>query len=92
MLLLKVVVVMAGLGILVVVAGLLLYDACLAVNFQRHELRDKAGKPLPPAPVFCRPSVFLYQRALAEHAAQPMDVRVLRIRRRVRAWRRATTS
>ncbi|HUK86772.1 MAG TPA: hypothetical protein VLT85_03835 [Terriglobales bacterium] len=92
MLLLKVVVVLAGMGILVVVAGLLLYDACLAVNFQGHAPRSKTERPLPSAPAFPRPTVFLYQRALAAHAAQPVDVRVLRIRRRVRALRRAATS
>lgn len=88
MLLFKVVVVLSGMGILVVVAGLLLYDAGLALNFQSHSPRGKAETP--PTPAFPRPSVFLYQRALAARATQPMDVRVLRIRRRVRAWRRAT--
>ena len=91
MLILKLVAALAGLGILVVAAGLVLYDACLEVNFQRDEARGTAN-PLPSAPAFCRPSVFLYQRALAERAARSTEGRVLRIRRRVHARRRATTS
>jgi hypothetical protein len=92
MLLLKFVVVLAGLGILVVAAGLVLYDACLEVNFQRHEAPSKTEKRLSPGPAFCRPSVFLYQRALAERAARLAEGRVLRIRQRVHARRRAMTS
>lgn len=92
MLILKLVAALAGVGILVVAAGLVLYDACLEVNFQRHEVRGAAVNPQPPAPAFCRPSVFLYQRALAERAARSTEDRVLRIRRRVHARRRAATS
>jgi len=92
MLFLKYVVVLAGLGILVVVAGLVLYDACLAVNFQRSAARGKAERLLSPTPPFRRPAVFLYQRSLAGHAARTVEDRVQRIRRRVHARRWAAMS
>lgn len=92
MLLLKVVAVLVGLGISTLVASLLLYDAALAINFQGPAAQRKAKRLHSPAPGFCRPAVFLYQRGLAGQAASPAEGRVLRIRRRIRARRRAATS
>ena len=92
MLLLKYVVALAGLGILAVAAGLVLYDACLAVNFQRHVAQDTSGGPQAPGPSFCRPAVFLYQRGLAERRARLAEGRVRRIRQSVRARRRTAMS
>ena len=90
MLLLKVLALMVGLGIAMVAVGLVLYDACLEANFQRHATRRRTERS-PSPPPFCRPAVFLYQRGLAERATRPAEVRVLRIRRRVRALRRTTS-
>ena len=92
MLLFKYVVVLAGLGILAVAAGLVLYDAALAVNFQRPAARGTALGSQAPGPAFFRPAVFLYQRGLAERRARLAEGRAQRIRRRVRARRRAATS
>ncbi len=92
MLLLKYVLVLAGLGVLAVVAGLVLYDACLEVNFQRRVARRRAANLLSPGPVACRPAVFLYQRGLAERQARPAAELAPRIRRRAAARRWAATS
>ena len=92
MLLFKYVVVLAGLGILAVAAGLVLYDAALAVNFQRPAAPGTATNPQTLESGFCRPAVFLYQRRLAERRARLTEGRAQRVRRRVRARRRAATS
>jgi hypothetical protein len=91
-LLFKYVVVLAGLGILAVAAALVLYDAALAVNFQGREARGAVLDQQDPEPVSCRPSVFLYQRRLAERRARLAEGRARRIRRRVRARRGAAMS
>ncbi|HYX69767.1 MAG TPA: hypothetical protein VE825_11585 [Terriglobales bacterium] len=92
MLLLKYVVTLAGLGILVVAAGLVLYDVALAVNFQRPVARGTALGAQASGPAFCRPAVFLYQRNLAERKARLAAGRVQRLRQSVRARRRAARS